>query len=217
MQQTRKPTQGRLMATALLPILVLVAAGGNWDESVEISDGSVHQGKISAVNGRVRVGHNAEVGRCSTVNGSIVVGDQSRVQEAESVNGRIDIGAGTVVAEEVSTVNGPITMESRSSADEVSSVNGAIRLEGAEVNHDVSTINGDVTMSDGARVGGNIIVQDPGRNSSRRKRPIVIELDGGSVVAGDIIVEDEDIPVKVYIRGGSQVGGKIRGAEVIRD
>ena len=44
---------------------------------------------------------------------------------------------------------------------------------------------------------------------------MTIELSGESVVEGDIIVEDRDIEVQVYLLDDSKVLGRVKNAEVI--
>ena len=131
-----------------------------------------------------------------------------------TVNGGIEIGEGTVVDGEVESVNGPISMEAGARAREVGTINGSVELSGAEVEHDVSTYNGDVTLSDGASVGGDIRILEPDSGSSRRNRALRIHIEDGSIVQGSVIVENEDLEVEVYLRGGA-VSGEIRGAKVV--
>ena len=45
----------------------------------------------------------------------------------------------------------------------------------------------------------------------------MIELEGGSVVRGNVLVEDPDLRVKLYLRDGSQVLGRIENAELIEE
>jgi DUF4097 and DUF4098 domain-containing protein YvlB len=135
------------------------------------------------------------------------------VDSVSVVNGSIKIGEGTVVDGDVSTVNGQITMERGSRAREVASVNGKLNLSGVDVETDVSTYNGDVTLSDGTDVRGDIIIRDSKGNNSRRDKPLKIYIEDGSSVGGDVIVENDDLEVEVYMRGGS-VKGKLRGAKI---
>jgi len=66
-------------------------------------------------------------------------------------------------------------------------------------------------------IGGDIIIQDCGDDSDDRDRPLTIELEDGSVVEGNILVEDETTPVEVHLSGGSRVMGRIENAEVIEN
>ncbi len=89
-----------------------------------------------------------------------------------------------------------------------------IELRQTTVERDVTTINGDIRLTEGSVVKGDIIVGSK-IGDSRRKRPLEIELSGGSSVEGHIIVEDPDVKVKVFLRDGSKVLGLVENAEVI--
>ncbi|NIS28902.1 MAG: hypothetical protein GWO04_02590, partial [Actinobacteria bacterium] len=60
----------------------------------------------------------------------------------------------------------------------------------------VRTLNGDVSLDRSARVGGDVIIADRG-NSSPRKRPLRIELEGGSVIEGSVVNEDPSTDVEL--------------------
>jgi hypothetical protein len=137
------------------------------------------------------------------INQSIRVDDgEFRDGSLSTVNGGITIGDGATVEGRCESVN--------------ATVNGPIKLTGAEVDANVTTINGDITLRVGSTVGGDIVIEEARGNNSRRERPLEIELEGGSIVEGNVIVEDPDYPVRLYLRDGSRVMGKIEGAEVIK-
>jgi hypothetical protein len=50
-----------------------------------------------------------------------------------------------------------------------------------------------------------------------RDGPLVVRIDGGSTLEGDLIVEDADLDVKVYLRSGGRILGEVRNAELIRE
>ncbi len=97
----------------------------------------------------------------------------------------------------------------------MTTINGKIELNGAEVAKDVKTINGDIALRDGSTIGGDIVIEERGESSSRRSRPLRIELEGGSVVKGNVLVEDPDMEVEIYLRDGSRVLGRVENAQVI--
>jgi len=49
---------------------------------------------------------------------------------------------------------------------------------------------------------------------STRRRPIEIEVTGGSIVEGDIVVKG-NVDVRLILRDGGKVLGQVDGAEVI--
>jgi len=83
----------------------------------------------------------------------------------------------------------------------------------------LETVNGDVSLRDGATVGGDIVVRKT--RGSRHDRDdwdtLKIIVEDGSVVRGNVIVEDPDRPVEVHLRNGGSVQGRVENARVIRD
>ena len=63
---------------------------------------------------------------------------------------------------------------------------------------------------------GNIIIEEEWGDSERRKR-LDISISNNSLVKGDIIVENDDIIVKVYLSEGGKVLGRIKNAEIIEE
>jgi acetyltransferase-like isoleucine patch superfamily enzyme len=203
-----------LTVSVLAAVLPVVAGGVN--SSIRVEPGEVVTKDLSTVNGQIHIGDGATVqGETESVNGGVEVGRNAQVNGISVVNGGIEIGEGTVVDGDVETVNGSISMERGTSARAVSTVNGPLNLTGVDVETDVSTYNGDVTLSDGTIVGGNVVIRESkGHSSNRNRKPLRIIIEEGSSVAGDVIVENEDLKVEVYLRGGT-VAGEIRGAKVV--
>ena len=151
------------------------------------------------------------------MNGSIQLGEDSSVEGLSSVNGSVKVGEGAVVDEEVESVNGSVSLDRGARAESVTTVNGRIKLRGADVERNLMTINGDIALTESARVGGDIVIEDRGNGSSRRERPLRIELEGGSTVEGNVLVEDKRIEVELYLRDGSRVLGRVEGAKLIEE
>jgi len=202
-----------LLLSALL-VLVL-GAGAGINSSIHVADGEVREETLSALNGEISVGDGATVGECESVNGSVRVGRNARVESISAVNGMIEVGDGSIVERAIESVNGSVSLAHNSSASAVSTVNGRIRLSGAEVTDDLRTINGDIALLDGSTVGGDIVIEKRGNGSSRRDRPLRIELEGGSTVHGNVINEDPDVVVEIRLRDGSGISGRVENAEII--
>ena len=98
----------------------------------------------------------------------------------------------------------------------ISTVNGGISLRKTLVQTDITTYNGEVTLLEGSRVLGDLRIKE-GRGSKGHQSTLTIRISGGSVVEGDIIVEDDHRPVKVYLSQGGTVRGAVRGAQLIRE
>ncbi len=204
--------RGPIFLSILILALALPAAAG-VNSSIRVEAGEMVDKDLSTVNGKIRIGDGATVrGEAESVNGSIEIGRDVQVDSVSVVNGSIEIGEGTVIDGDVSTVNGRITMENGTRAREVATVNGSLKLSGVEVETDVSTYNGDVTLSGGTSVGGDIIIKDS-KGNSHRDKPLRIYIEDGAHVRGNVIVENDDLEVEVYLRGGT-VSGKLRGAKL---
>jgi len=84
-------------------------------------------------------------------------------------------------------------------------VNGGIHLRGAEVGGDVTTTNGDITLDDGARVEGGILVEKPSLgwwNSGKSRIPRIV-IGRAAVVAGSLVFEHE---VELFVHPTAKIG-----------
>jgi DUF4097 and DUF4098 domain-containing protein YvlB len=195
--------------------MVVVAAWAGSDESIRVADGEIREESISSLNGTIDVGDGATVRDCRSVNGSITLGEDARAGDLSAVNGAVEIGSGSEV-DTVSAVNGEISLD-RASASEVSTVNGSIELVGSEVTGDVKTVNGDIELSLATKVRGDIVIGNRGQGSDHRGAPLRIRVVDGSVVEGDVIVEDPGIKVELILSGGGKVLGRAEHATIVED
>jgi hypothetical protein len=166
----------------------------------------VVDGGLETVNGAIRVDDNARFRDAETVNGSVRVGTGVNARSLNSVNGSISVGENSTIEGEISVVNGRISLESGSSVGEdVSNVNGEIEVTGAGIGGSLTTVNGDVTLSDGATLQGDLVVEKPrgGNWGGDSRKPRVIVGPGAQVV-GEIRLERE---VELYISDSAEVGG----------
>jgi DUF4097 and DUF4098 domain-containing protein YvlB len=172
-------------------------------------------GSCRTVNGRVTVGSGSRVGGLQSVNGSITVDENVNVEgDVSTVNGSVRLGTDVEVEGEVETVNGSVVCTRDVIAGDVTTVNGSIQISRTEVGGNLGTVNGSMTLEDGSRIAGNILVK--GKSTRyRRKKAIEIEISDDSVVEGDIVVRDPSREVKVILSGGGKVLGQVSNAEVI--
>jgi hypothetical protein len=175
--------------------------------SITVGAGAVVTGEVKTVNGAIRVDENASIEDASTVNGSLRIGAGVRSQSLGTVNGSIRVDDNVTVDGAVRAVNGRIEVGGGSRiAGDLSNVNGEIRLVGCEVGGDLSTVSGDITLSDGAVVEGDLVVEKPGSWSwgkSKSREPEIV-IGPVSKVLGTIRLERE---VKLYISESADVGG----------
>ena len=192
------------------------------NRSIHIADNQTVQGGLSSVNGSIHIGLNCTVGGGShTVNGRIEVGDGSRVDDLRTVNGSIRIGRRVIVDGLIKTTNGSLACDTGSEiVRELRTTNGSIKLTGTKVGGGLTTVNGGVDVLDRSRVKGDIVIRGKGGFwffgiFGHRRHPITIRIEGGSVVEGGIIVEDDHRNVEVIISKDSKVQGKVVNAKII--
>ena len=188
------------------------------NKTIYVEDGETRRGGINSVNGGVIVGKDCTLmGSSRTVNGRIEIGAGSRVEDLMSVNGSIDVDENVEVSGDVETVNGNISCAAGVEIDgKVQSINGRLRLSGATVHRELKTINGDITLEKQTTVKGDVVIEGRRRGQSEKWNQISIRV-VNSVVEGDIIVEDEDANVRVYLSEGGKVLGKIEKAEIVEE
>lgn len=166
-------------------------------------------GRVSSINGGLRLSMGVQAGDLHTVNGGIEVGEDCRIDSAESVNGGIEIAAGVQVAGDVRTINGRIRVGPASRIDgELSTVNGGISLRGAEVAGAVRARSGDIELRDGSVVEGDLVFEGgrrwwQGLLGRAWERSPVLRIDAGSVVRGEIHLYRE---VELHIHEDAEVG-----------
>lgn len=191
------------------------------NRNITINADTEINGALRSINGTIDVGEGCSVEDINTVNGTIRIRMDVIIRgDVGSVNGRVNIQDKVRIDGNVTSVNGRITLDREVVVrDNVEIVNGSINLDKATVEQDITTYNGNITLRNSSRVKGNIVVEENRgwSNNRRQRRHLTIDLSRESVVEGDIIIEDDDIEVTVYISGGAKVEGKIDSkAEVIR-
>jgi hypothetical protein len=201
-----------------LAIVVLGACTASINSPIRIGDGETVSGSLSTVNGTITVGSDTTIaGTCRAVNGLVDIGARTRVEGLTTVNGSIRTREGVKVDGEVESVNGPIQLgEGTEVSGDVATINGMIEMLASTAMQDVVTVNGDIRLLRRSVVRGDVIVKDK-MGSSTRNQPLRIEIAEGSTVEGSIIVEDDDLDVRVILRDGGSVTGTIQGAEVETD
>jgi predicted acyltransferase (DUF342 family) len=187
------------------------------NRTIALGDGRTVHSSHHTVNGSIAVGANCDVrATCESVNGGIMVGPDSRVRTLQTVNGSIDLGERVLVRGNVYSVNGSIRCAPGVKIERgISSVNGKVELAGTAVARDIKTCNADVTLRAKSIVAGSIIVRERDDHSDHRER-LEIRVTDGSVVQGDVVVQDPDVDVAVYLTNGGTVQGRIEGAAVFR-
>jgi DUF4097 and DUF4098 domain-containing protein YvlB len=197
--------------------VVLCGCSVAVNRNVALDDGATVHASHHTVNGNITIGANCDVRATGeSVNGDITVGPDSRVRTLQTVNGSIDLGERVIVRGHVYSVNGSVCCQPGVRIERgISSVNGKVDLAGATVARDIKTCNADVTLRDKSIVEGSIIVRRHDDHSEHRER-LEIRVADGSVVQGDVIVQDPDVDVAVYLTDGGIVQGRIEGAAVFR-
>ncbi len=202
----------------LLLFAVFIQAGCSFskvNESISIKNGETVDHDLDSINGSISVGTDCTInGDCQTVNGSIEIGKNSNAGDLQSVNGGIRIDENVKIREDVTSVNGSVNVASNSKIDgSITTVNGRINVVHSQVKEDISTVNGDITLDNNAALDGSIFIKS---KHSKSKDTLRIEILNGSVVKGDVKVEDEERKVSVYLENGGKVLGQITNAKVVQ-
>lgn len=192
-------------------VLLFTAIGcGTINRPIHIADGSQVSRSLTSVNGSITIGSSCEIdGTCQTVNGSIKIGDDTSVDgKVASVNGSIRVGQRVIVDGSLKAVNGSVSTGRECRIDgSIATVNGCITLVETIVENKLVTYNGRIILKRGSEVLGDIIIKDTDGNS--RRKPLTIKIGGKSIVHGDIINENDDLEVNVYIIEGARVDGEL--------
>ncbi|MEM1182028.1 MAG: hypothetical protein AAGM22_27015 [Acidobacteriota bacterium] len=205
-----------LTALSIAAVLATVGCDASINKSIRVDDGESVSGSLTSVNGSITVGSQAKVkGNAQTVNGSIRVGDGTAIGDVSTVNGSIRVNDQVQVSGSLESVNGAIeTGAGTSVGGDVQTINGQVRLKGTAVDGGIETHNGSIILSEGSRVSRSVRIK--GEQKLGSTSTIEVQLTGGSVIEGDLIVDDEDQKVRVTVDATSEVKGEIRGAELSR-
>lgn len=92
---------------------------------------------------------------------------------------------------------------------------GMLVLGGCDISINSSIVAPDGESRSGSitSVNGNLVIEDNMKASTRR-RPIEIEVTGGSIIEGDVVVK-RNVDVRLILSDGGKVLGQVDGAEVI--
>jgi hypothetical protein len=185
--------------------VVLCGCNATVNRGIALGDGKTVRFSHHTVNGSITIGSNCDVrATCESVNGAITVGPDSRVRTLQAVNGQIDLRERVIVQGNVNSVNGSIRCSPGVKVERgVSSFNGKVELAGTTV-----------ALLRGSIVEGSIIVRRHRDSDSRRR--VEIRVTDGSLVKGDVVVQDPDAEVAVYLANDGRVQGRIEGATVPR-
>jgi DUF4097 and DUF4098 domain-containing protein YvlB len=208
-----KPTWShamRLLALALAISLPLAAMAQDIEKvNGEITvDAGQHAGDVHTVNGGIQIRAGAIVQSAGTVNGSISLGENAQAASLHTVNGRISMETGSRVLGEVTSTNGDISLDPRADiASSLSNTNGTITLDHAHVGGGITTSNGDVTVGEGSRVDGGLVVRQTYGNSWPHRDPYIV-IGPHAVVNGALDFRRE---VVLEVSDSAQIG-PVRGA-----
>ena len=208
----------RLITVSAVACLLLILVSGCHmavNRSVYVDDGETVGHGYNAVNGNITIGDDCSVkGDCRSVNGNIRVGTGSKTGDLQCVNGSITIGAESVIYGSIGSVNGPVDCGSGVIIKkDLDTVNGDVDVTNTRVEHDLTTYNGDITLRNGSIVEGDIEIKEP--KGDNNLKSLVIKLEDGSVVKGDVINRARDVRVRLLLGDNCKVTGRIRDVEVI--
>lgn len=154
---------------------------------VTIDDGRT-TGNVSTVNGGVDIGSNANVGTISTVNGGVELGTHATARNIDVVNGDIELFQHAKVNGDTTTVNGGVSLFGNNYiSGDVVTVNGDIEVISSTIDGSIETNNGDINLTEGVKVGGDIVFKEGKRKYWESSTP-TLTIDSDSHVSGSIIL-----------------------------
>jgi len=209
----------RLIFGLVLSLFFLTGCNFEVNQSIDVGDDERIKDDLLTVNGSIRIGKRSQIdGDCRAVNGNIFIDDDSRARDLNTINGRITLGKKVEIRGDIVSINGSISTEPGTVINgELSTINGEIDLRGTEVGQDLVTLSGDVFLRDETVIKGDVRVDKKGMiNDSSNRLYLTIRISDGSVVEGDVIVEDREREVTVDLRAGGRVLGEIRNAEILK-
>jgi hypothetical protein len=202
----------RLVALAFAILLPLAAAAQDIDKvngAIDVGPGE-HAGDVHSVNGSVHIGDGAIVQTAGTVNGSVELGGNAQASALHTVNGHLSLAEGSRVSGDIKTTNGGISMQARADvAGSAMTVNGSIGLNHAHVGDGIETTSGDITVGEGSRVEGGIVVNQPQGWGWSDHIPHVV-IGPHAIVTGTL---DFHRTVQLDVSDSAQIG-PVKGAKV---
>lgn len=169
---------------------------------IRVDAGAKVTGDLSTVNGEISVGRGASVRAINTVNGAVRLGPSATAAAVNGVNGDMALEEGARVSGSVQWVNGDISLAPDAEvATDVETVSGTIRLRDARIGGDLTTVTADVVLNGKSVIAGRLRVEDA-RAVLERIPKIVIG--PGSRVEG---VLDLRSNAHVYVSNDAQIGG----------
>lgn len=179
---------------------------GNVDKvfgSIDITENR-EVGSLTTVNGSIALRANVRADELTTVNGSVTIGDFCEVDGITVVNGDIEAGKMLVSRDGIESVNGDISLASGAKVDgSLTNVNGDITVADIQLQGSIETVNGDIVVSGNSLIKGDIVYNDPKKNSNQSTPELTI--DEGVQLDGEIILKRD---VELHIPATMQ--GKVR-------
>jgi predicted acyltransferase (DUF342 family) len=198
---------------------VILGCRASINGGLSVEDGQKVNHDLLSINGSIWVGTECRIrGWCRSINGSIEIGDSSQITGLQSINGQLNLGRNVWIKSGLMSINGSIQCEPGCRiGNDIRTVNGSIQIDSTEVKGDISTHNGDIRLAGGSVVRGNVIIRHSKNENHRDRRPIQIDIDGRSLVEGNVEVRDPDVDVEVRLSNGGRLAGKAVGAKVIEN
>lgn len=194
-----------------------VAAGTNSPEkdydsvngSITVGDGA-HVDNLDTVNGSIKVGLDAIVGKVETVNGSIKFQDGVTADLAETVNGSIVLGSQCKIKGHAETVNGSVSAgQGCVLGGNIETVNGKISAIGAAIDGNIETVNGNIELDNGTVVEGDVVVEKSTGWFNNNNKVPEVYIGENVVIKGDLIFKKK---VKLHIAASAKTGEVIGDA-----
>jgi DUF4097 and DUF4098 domain-containing protein YvlB len=200
----------------IIGFLLLVSCDVNINKDFKIEDHATVKNDLITVNGGIYVGAHCIVeGDLSTVNGPVELKNNTQVKASiQTVNGAVTIYDNVKVSGNISTLNGEIDITNSEIVGSISNISGDIQLVHVKSDGDVSTNFGDITVRSNSTISGSIRISD-NDEIPEKLRNVKITIRDSSIVQGDLINENREVIVLVFIEEGSSINGEIIDADKV--
>ncbi len=205
-----------LKKIVLIPLFLFISCDVQINKDFNIPDNTKVKKDLITVNGDINIGKNCIVGGdLNTVNGVIKIQELSHVKAyVQAVTGSIIIEENVTIEGDISTMTGTIEINSSSVLGNVSNISGDIEFSQTNLTGDLISNFGNITLTNNTVIDGSIIIKE-NEEIPEKLRNVKVVIADSSVVQGDLINDNREVIVVVYVEEGSSISGEIIDADVV--
>ncbi|KAA3617802.1 MAG: hypothetical protein D8M58_00360 [Calditrichaeota bacterium] len=196
--------------------LFLVSCDVNINKDFVIPDNTTVENDLISVNGNINIGENCIVeANLSTVNGNIEIKKFTRIESSiQTVNGNISIIEKVKVDGDITSLTGLIEINNSTVVGNVSNISGDIEVNKIELDGDLISNFGKITIENNSEINGSVVIK-ANDEIPEKLRNVKIIISDSSVIQGDLVNDNRDVIVSVFIEEGSSIYGEIIDADLV--